>query len=77
MSTQNKFFHFISFKSYTDFLYLPGKSALTLSFVSVLGQEEGYTVKYTPPPEGGPEGKARGNSLRQRGIFDRIYQVET
>ena len=21
-------------------------------FVSVLGQEEGYTVKYTPPPEG-------------------------
>ena len=24
--------------------------------VSVLGQEEGYTVKYTPPPEGVPEG---------------------
>ena len=30
--------------------------------VSVLGREEGYTVKYTPPPEGIPEGKARGNS---------------
>ena len=30
--------------------------------VSVLGREEGYTVKYTPPPEGVPEGKARGNS---------------
>ena len=30
--------------------------------VSVLGQEEGYTVKYTPPLEGVPEGEARGNS---------------
>ena len=30
--------------------------------VSVLGQEEGYTVKYTPPPEGVPDGEARGNS---------------
>ena len=26
--------------------------------VSVLGREEGYTVKYTPPPEGVPEGEA-------------------
>ena len=25
--------------------------------VSVLGREEGYTVKYTPSPEGTPEGK--------------------
>ena len=30
--------------------------------VSVLGREEGYMVKYTPPPEGVPEGEARGNS---------------
>ena len=30
--------------------------------VSVLGQEEGYTIKYTPLPEGAPEGEARGNS---------------
>ena len=30
--------------------------------VSVLGREEGYTVKYTPTPEGVPEGKAEGNS---------------
>ena len=30
--------------------------------VSVLGQEEGYMVKYTPSPEGFPEGKDRGNS---------------
>ena len=30
--------------------------------VSVLEREEGYTVKYTPLPEGGPKGKARGNS---------------
>ena len=30
--------------------------------VSVLGREEGYTVKYTPSAEGVPEGEARGNS---------------
>ena len=30
--------------------------------VSVLGREEGFTVKYNPLPEGVPEGKARGNS---------------
>ena len=30
--------------------------------VSVLGREERYTGKYTPSPEGIPEGKARGNS---------------
>ena len=30
--------------------------------VSVLGQDEGYTVNYNPLPEGVPEGKARGNS---------------
>ena len=26
--------------------------------VTVLGREQGYTVKYTPLPEGFPEGKA-------------------
>ena len=30
--------------------------------VSVLGRDEGYTVKYNPLPEGVPEGKAGGNS---------------
>ena len=30
--------------------------------VSVLGQVQGYTVKYTPSPEGVPEGKPRENS---------------
>ena len=30
--------------------------------VSILGLDSGYTVKYSPPPEGVPEGKARGNS---------------
>ena len=30
--------------------------------VSVLRQEEGYTVKYTPTPEGVPEGEAQGNA---------------
>ena len=45
--------------------------------VSVLGQDEGYMVKYTPLSEGVPEGEAQGKSLRQRGIFDRISQVES
>ena len=30
------------------------------NIVSVLGQEEGFTVKYTPSPEGVSEGEARG-----------------
>ena len=30
--------------------------------LSVLGRDEGYTVKYNPLPEGVPEGEARGNS---------------
>ena len=30
--------------------------------VSVLGRDEGYTVKYNPLPEGVPKGEARGNS---------------
>ena len=30
--------------------------------MSVLGLDSGHTVKYTPPPEGIPEGQARGNS---------------
>ena len=45
--------------------------------VSVLGRDEGYTIKYNPLPEGVPEGKARRNSGRQRVIFDRISRVES
>ena len=30
------------------------------------GRDEGYTVKYSPSPEGVPEGEARGNSQRRR-----------
>ena len=30
--------------------------------VSILGRDEGYTVKYAPLPEGVPEDKALGNS---------------
>ena len=30
--------------------------------LSVLGLDSGCTVKYSPSPEGVPEGKARGNS---------------
>ena len=32
-------------------------------YVSVLGRDEGYTVKYNPLPEGVPEGEARENSF--------------
>ena len=42
---------------------LVGGAALGLTVaVSVLGQDEGHTVKYNPLPEGVPEGEARGNS---------------
>ena len=30
--------------------------------LSVLGPDEGYTVKYNTLPEGVPEGEAQGNS---------------
>ena len=30
--------------------------------VSVLGQDKGYTVKYTPSPKGVPEGEGGWNS---------------
>ena len=36
--------------------------AAAIHTVSVLGKDEGYTVKYNPLPEGVPEGEARGNS---------------
>ena len=34
-----------------------GKLRYQVLTVSVLGQDEGYTVKYTPLPEGVPEGE--------------------
>ena len=45
--------------------------------LSVLGREEGYTVKYSPLAEGVPEGEARGNSRGRRAIVDRISRVES
>ena len=36
--------------------------------VSVLGREEGYTVKYTPSAEGAPEGSPEG-----KGVYLTIY----
>ena len=45
--------------------------------VSVLGREEGYTVKYNPLPERVHKGKAWGNSWRQRVIYDCISRVES
>ena len=38
-------------------------SLLDNSTVSILGQDKGYTVKYTPLPDGVPEGGAQGNSI--------------
>ena len=52
-----------TFKLYCTPLYHVALRCTTLYYtVSELGQEEGCTVKYTPPPEGVPKGKARGNS---------------
>ena len=45
--------------------------------VSVLGRDKGYTVKYSPTPEGACEGKAQENSQRRRAIFDRVSRVES
>ena len=45
--------------------------------VSVLGRDEGYTVKYNPLPEEVPDGKAGGNTWRQKIIFDRIFRIES
>ena len=36
--------------------------------VSVLGREEGYSVKYTPSPEGVPEGTPEGE-----GVYLTVY----
>ena len=40
--------------------------------VSVLGRDEGYTVKYTPSPEGVPEGEAEG-TLEGEGVYLTVY----
>ena len=45
--------------------------------VSVLGRDEGYTVKYNPLSEGVSDVEAQGNSRRQRVIFDRLSRVES
>ena len=37
--------------------------------VSVLGQAKGYIVKYSPLPEGVPEGKAQHNCFRPPSLF--------
>ena len=42
-----------------------------------LYHEKNKVSKYSPPPEGVPEGEARGNSRRRRAIFDRISRVES
>ena len=44
--------------------------------VSVLGPEEGYTVKYTPPPEGVPEGEARGTP-EVGGVYLTVYPASS
>ena len=54
----------------------PGKLRKYIT-ISVLGQDEGYQVKYSPLGGGVPKGKGRGNSQRWRAIFDSIYQVKS
>ena len=34
---------------------------MSVFIVSVLGRDEGYTVKYNPLPEGVPKGKNKAN----------------
>ena len=41
--------------------------------ISVLEQDEGYTVKYNPLPEGVPEGKAR---KKERKKERKIYSTQ-
>ena len=48
----------------------PGLLIINTNTVSVLGGDEGYTVKYTPLSEGVLEGYIRG-------LFDLISQVKT
>ena len=45
----------------TTFLFLFKIFKVVLFTVSVLGRKEGYTVKYTPLPDGVPKGEAQGN----------------
>ena len=40
--------------------------------ISVLGQEEGYTVKNTPSPEGVPEAKPKGTPEGE-GVYFTVY----
>ena len=49
-------------QNFTSLNYTALHYTILLCTVSVLGREGGYTVKYTPSPEGVPEGEARGNS---------------
>ena len=56
------------FKYYLRKQYIFGESKVT---VSVLGQDKGYTIKYTASPEGVSKGKAG------RGLFDCISEVES
>ena len=49
--------------------YISHPSNNQIWVVVILGQEEGYTVKYNPLPEEVPTGEAWGNSPRQRAIF--------
>ena len=49
------------------------KSEAKVITVSVGGQDKGYTVKYDPPPEGVPEGEARGNCWMQHIILKKYY----
>ena len=50
------------------FAFFNNNSILGVHIVSGLGQEEGYTVKYTPSPEGVSEGTPEGE-----GVYLTVY----
>ena len=46
--------------------------AIVLTTVSILEENNGYTNKYIPLPEGAPEGKDKGNSSSQQERWGRV-----
>ena len=55
----DKVYFLVNLNSYHARILKPAiqENIRSVEFVSVIGREEGYTVKYTPPPEEVPEGE--------------------
>ena len=61
-----------TFRTWGKYSYRAGFEDEQYCIVSVLGREEGYTVKYTPLPEGVPKGEAQGYS-EGKGVYLTVY----